>query len=298
MSSNLAPYRIQSPFGSVQTNKRGATFIGDAPGTELAPAFNQFAAQALQQAGATPTSNVSFTPDQLFAAAMGAGSGARAQYNAAADPFLQAGGNFAASLAGFDPNAFAMEQFERLNALAAPGEATQASSEANRLFMRGRLGANDTASGEVFRNLDLSQRMARDNRLLQSLGLARDEIASRVGAATGLSGQGLQLGVGGEQIATSQLAQLLGGAQGAQGLATFQNQLREMLVNQALQGQQGGIGAFQNLKDVLQLTLGQQVNATSAQQAGQQARMGWVDAAARLGGSAITAFGTPAAATP
>ena len=56
----------------------------------------------------------------------------------------------------FDVDAFAAEQFDRLNSLAARGEETAASSLANNLFARGRLGRDDTTTGDAFSALELS----------------------------------------------------------------------------------------------------------------------------------------------
>jgi len=75
----------------------------------------------------------------------------------------------------FDVDAFANEQFDRLNSLAARGEQTAASQTANSLFSRGRLGGADTASGNVFEALDRSQRDAATSRALTATQLAGAE---------------------------------------------------------------------------------------------------------------------------
>lgn len=195
---NVAEFGVDSLLGNAQMTADGLTATGGA-GSSLASPFEQFAAQLLAGGGASFNLN----PNDAFTQLTGA---------AAPNAYNAAGTDALAALGNFDPNAFATQQFERLNALAAPGEETAASSTANSLFARGRLGAGDSVSGQVFRDLDLSQRLARDSRLLQSIGLANQE-------QTRLAGQATALGAAGNQFQNDSVARFLSAIQGGQGIA-------------------------------------------------------------------------------
>jgi len=72
----------------------------------------------------------------------------------------------------FDQDAFATQQFDRLQGLASRGESIAADRLANSLFSSGRLGQNDTGTGRAFEGLARSQEDARTQRGLQSFQLA------------------------------------------------------------------------------------------------------------------------------
>lgn len=195
-----------------------------------------------------------------------------------AQQFAGAGQQALQALGQFDPDAFASQQFQRLNRLAAPGETTQARQAAQNLFGRGQLGRESTQTGEVFRNLDLSQSLARDARLGQALGLAGTE-QQRLGQQAGLFGQ---LGQQGFQQAGGTFLNRFGAAgQALAGGQQFQQgQIGQGLgLLQSLQGFQQQ--PFQLLGPSLAAAAGQ---STAAQAAGQLQVQGATEAANARGG--------------
>lgn len=101
----------------------------------------------------------------------------------------------------FDPNAFASQQFDRLNSLASRGDEIAANRVANSLFSSGRLGANDTATGLAFEGLARGQENARTERALEATNMANSEaqrlfdqqqtgILNQFGMLNSLTGQG------------------------------------------------------------------------------------------------------------
>lgn len=112
----------------------------------------------------------------------------------------------------FDSDAFAAQQFDRLQSLAGRGEEIAANRTANSLFGSGRLGANDTATGAAFEGLARAQGDARTGRALQATQLATAEgdrlfrqnqqgVQNQFGFLNNLVGQG-----------TNNFNQLIGGS--------------------------------------------------------------------------------------
>jgi len=221
----LQPFQFTGPLGGANITETGATVSGGI-GSELASPFAAFAGEELRRAGIMPGGQFFLDPNTAFAGA-GATDPTAGNFTAAGNTLLQ-------RLQGFDPDAFASQQFERLNRLAAPGEETAAAQTANELFARGRLGSGDSVSGRVFRDLDLSQALARDNRLLQAIGLAGRESDRLFGQATGAAGLGANL----DSAATQRFLQAINAGTG---VGQFQEQLR----NSALQRALGGLGGIQ-----------------------------------------------------
>lgn len=134
--------------------------------TDLSDIFGQIAQQQIAASQNGPTIDVN--------AATGGVAGLQQNQQDITGAFA----NLSGAINGqsqFDIDAFANEQFDRLNSLAARGEQTAASQTANSLFSRGRLGGADTASGNVFEALDRSQRDAATNRALTATQLAGAE---------------------------------------------------------------------------------------------------------------------------
>lgn len=80
--------------------------------------------------------------------------------------------NFASQLSNYNVDQSAATTLDRLNAMALPAEQNASNSLANRLFARGRLGANDTASGRAFGELATQQDIAQMNRVQTAYDLA------------------------------------------------------------------------------------------------------------------------------
>ncbi len=119
----------------------------------------------------------------------------------------------------FDPNQFAELQFDRLQSLASRGEEIGANRVANSLFSSGRLGANDTRTGQAFEGLARGQADARTMRALQATNMATTE-ASRLFGQNQIGVQN-QMGLLGQQFsgqnqATGNFLQLQGFNQATQ----------------------------------------------------------------------------------
>ena len=206
------PFSIQGfGLGQIDASERGLLEIGR---SQLADRFGQQfinrADQLFRQSGGSPFGALAgqlaesqaaipnLNRNQLFA---GAAGGAQqllrdrdpAVLQGAGRDFVGAGRSALEAFRDFSPDDFAARQFERLNRLAAPGEATQTSAATQALFNRGRLGPEDAVGAETLGQLDLSQRLARDARLGQAIGLAGTEADRLFGQATGFAGQGAGL---------------------------------------------------------------------------------------------------------
>lgn len=252
--SRLQPFQVTGDLGSANVTETGVNVTGGI-GSELANPFAQFAGGTLQQAGQQQVPSFFLDPNSAFFGAQ--------QQNPQAQQFSQAGGDFLSQLQGFNPDQFATQQFERLNRLAAPAEQTAAAATANDLFTRGRLGGGDSVSGQVFRDLDLSQALQRDNRLLQSIGLANQQQQQLGGLASQFAGQGSQL----QNDQINRFMQSIGA--GTQ-VGAFQDQLRNSLLQQALAGTQGVSLAGQGQRDALQAALtGSSLSTNARTNAGQ-----------------------------
>ena len=205
-------------FGDASIDAGGLN-VGGGPGAGLVPGFEGLASFFQGQAGGAPTGQLNLDPNAVVGAGLQAGQGGAG--------FLEGAGGFLESLQGFDADAFAKQQFDRLSSLAQPGEERAAGSLANRLFSGGRLGAGDSSTSRLFGELEQSQQRSSTERALQSFGLARDEISSRVGAAGGLAQTGLGINQGGIQ---NFLAAISGGT----GVGGFQQDFQSSLLNNAL----------------------------------------------------------------
>jgi hypothetical protein len=223
--AQFQPFNVQMGGATANVGPDGATVTGGA-GSSLIPGFESAAQQSLD-AG----TNLGLTPQQAMQMA-------QAQ-DPTAQGFTAAGNAMLQRLQGFDPDAFASQQFERLNRLAAPGEETAASSTANALFSRGRLGGNDSVSGRAFGDLDLSQRMARDSRLLQSIGLAGQESDRLANFATQFGGAGNQF----QNDAVQRFMASLGAGTGTAGFNLNQATTAAGGINTALTPQQQALHA-------------------------------------------------------
>lgn len=252
--SRLQPFQVSGPMGSVNVTETGAEITGGI-GSELANPFANFASASLGQAGQIAPPSFFLNPNQAFFGAM--------QQDPTASGFSAAGNQLLQRLQSFNPDDFAAQQFERLNRLAAPGEQSAAAATADRLFASGRLGGGDSLSGRVFRDLDLSQSLARDNRLLQSIGLAGQEQDRLASQASGFAGLG-------SSLQDSALQRFLGGIGAGTQVGAFQDQLRNSLLAQALQSTGGIQAATQGQRDALQAALtGASISTNARTNAGQ-----------------------------
>ena len=271
-AAQLQPFAINTPFGNASI-ERGRLEVQDAPGTALAPGFEQFAAtaqgQAQQGLGALPP-GLSIDPTQAMAFAAQSGQGT-------ADLFAQQGGSFldAASQAlggvqSFDANAFAQQRFDDLNQLAAPGEARAAGSLANRLFSRGRLGGGDTASGRAFGDLEQAQQRAATERGIMSQQAASQELMQRIQQAGSLQGFGGQAFQQGQDIASMEQGRFINSLQAGGLTQGFNMQNVQNLLGLSVGGTQGIQDAFAPSRATIQTLLGgselQQGGAATAAQ--------------------------------
>jgi len=290
-NAQLKSFTSESPLGSAQLDKKGHITGQAGIGSELADGFLNFGKNALGGLNTAPSGIINFDPNSLLDIGKG-GSAGSDPYRAAGLDALGAGKDMLAAFKNFDPNAFAMQQFARLNALSAPGEATAASSTANQLFGAGRAGPNDSHAGEVFRNLDLSQRQARDSRLLSSLGLAQTEQQGLYARGTGLLESGTNTGIGAEQIHASEIQRLLAGITGATNVGGFESNMRQSLLGQATGAQAGISNAYSGAQQAIQNALaGGTASANAGANAAQIQVAGSNQVAANLG-EAAGAFGT------
>lgn len=254
-AARFQDFQSLTPFGEVNINRGGLQAAGG-PGSGLTGGFEGLAGQFTGEAGQLPGGGfTALDPNQAFAQAQGTGGGVAGQFLGAASPFLQGAQGFAQSLADFDPDQFASQQFERLQNIARPGEETATAGALQNLFSRGRLGGGDTASSTLLGGLQQAQTLATDQRALSAIGLAQREQQSRAGIAGQLAGTAGQLGLAGEQIGGSQLQRFLSSLGGAQQLGGFQSGLRGQTLQQAL-GATGGIStALQPTNQGIQNTL-------------------------------------------
>jgi hypothetical protein len=246
--------------GQGTITKEGLT-VGGAPGTENAGQFADLAGQFISNVDPT-AGQLDLDPNQVLAEALTKGAGAKAL----GQDFLGAAGSIAESLASFDPRAFATEQFDALNQLAARGEETAASKLANRLFSGGRLGGSDTQTGNVFGELERAQQDARTQRGLAATQSARDELASRTAAVGSLT----QSGIGATSVGGMDLQQFLSAISGGQQAAGFQQAFEQSQLQSAL-GATGGVTAAlapENINIANLLSASGLIQTSKANQAG------------------------------
>lgn len=257
-----SPFNVETPFGNAYYTPQGLTASGGV-GSQYANNFADLIGSTLADFRSTPTGRLGSAPFDLRSVLgdfgnLGATTGSM-QADALGGQFLSNAQQALGAAGNFNIDQFAATQFDRLNRLAAPGEQTAANSLASRLFSQGRLGANDSRSGALFRELDLSQAMQRDARLGQALGLATSESQRLTGLANdyttqfgALQGLGQQLRVGNQNQAQS----LFGALRGDElTMAQFQNQLRDSLLAQATGGQTGVLNAYAPLQNAINTSL-------------------------------------------
>jgi len=252
-NAGLSPFRVNNDFGSAQVNKRGVTSSSGGLGAEQGRTFNDLTTSFLGQIPGAPTGQINLDPNSILGA--GTDNSVSAPWMERANTLFGQGGDVLAAFKGFNPDAFAATQFERLNRLAAPAEQTAANQTATRLFGSGRLGVNDSRSGQVFRDLDMSQAMARDARLLSAIGLAGTESDRLLSQGTTLLGAGTNQATTGETMQASTLARFLQGIQGAQGVGNYNTNYITSLLGQASQGQAGAYASGQGQRDAIATAL-------------------------------------------
>ena len=150
------------PGGSATYDQSGVTSTG--PGADL---YSLLSGMAGQQAGGGQ-----FSGDigSILAGLFQSG-GASAQSDQANSLF----GKFAGDLSTFDQTGRTNDILGRLNAIAQPAEKNAASTLANRLFAKGRLGGQDTTSGRAFGELAKEQDLAQQQRYLTAYDAASKE---------------------------------------------------------------------------------------------------------------------------
>lgn len=260
--SQPRPFNVETPFGNAFYSPSGLTASGGV-GSQYALNFSDLIGSTLGDLRNTNVGRLGNAPFDLRAALgdmgnLGATTGSN-QADALSRQFMGQAQNALGAAGRFNIDQFAGEQFARLNRLAAPGEQTQANQLATRLFSQGRLGANDSRTGALFRELDLAQGMQRDARLGQALGLATSESQRLTGLANdyttqfgALQGLGQQLRVGNQ----NQLQSLFGAVRGDElTMAQFQNQLRDSLLSQATGAQTGILNAYAPLQNAINSSL-------------------------------------------
>ncbi len=199
------PTSLDFGFGATTIGSNNQILQEQNQFTDLSRTFAGAAQQSLGQAGQplVDLAGAGITPGGI------AGQGQAVQ---------QQFGNLQQAIGGaaqqqFDPTAFANTQFDRLQSLAGRGEEIAANRVAGNLFSRGRLGAEDTATGAAFEGLARGQGQARTGRALQATQLANQE-AQRL-FAQGQTGVQNQFGLL-QQLQGGQaqgFEQLLGGSQ-------------------------------------------------------------------------------------
>ena len=236
------PFSFQSAFGNASISKEGLS-VGDSPGASLAPGFEGLASLLQGSASGNVPTGLGISGADAFSQAQQAGQGG------IGGDFLSAARQSLGGISSFNPDEFAANRFQQLQGLARPGEERAASSLANRLFSRGRLGGEDTQSGRAFGELDQAQSQAETMRFLQAEDSANNQLQSRIGAASGLAntGTGLQ-GQGIQQF----LASLGGGAMASQN----QNQTFNTQLQGSLAATQGINSAFAPQMNAIQALLG------------------------------------------
>lgn len=261
-ASQPRPFNVETPFGNAFYSPSGLTASGGV-GSQYATNFADLIGSTLGDLRNTGVGRLGNAPFDLRSALgdmgnLGATTGSN-QADALGRQFMTNAQSALGAAGRFNIDEFAGEQFARLNRLAAPGEQTQANQLASRLFSQGRLGANDSRSGALFRELDLSQGMQRDARLGQALGLATSESQRLAGLANdyttqfgALQGLSQQLRAGNQ----SQTQSLFGALRGDElTMAEFQNQLRGSLLEQATGAQTGITNAYIPLQNAINTSL-------------------------------------------
>lgn len=285
-------FNLQTPYGSSYFTKNGVTATGGI-GSEYGQSFADLIGGTLGDYRNTDVGRIGGAPFNLQAALgqfgnLGA-TGTSNQADALGGDFLSQARQALGAAGGFDINAFAGQQYDRLSRLAAPGEQTAANSLATNLFSSGRLGANDSRSGELFRQLDLSQGLQRDNRAGQALGLATSESQRLFGLADSFTNQFGALGGLSQQLRAGnqqQTGDLFSSLRGDQfNVANFQNNLRNTLLSQAT-GQQTGIqNAFAGLNNAINQSMTGGLGVSTANATAQQFNVAGANNTANLLGS-------------
>ena len=158
----VGEYSATGPGGTATYSKGGVTSSG--PGSDLYTVLSSLAGQ--QAAGGSSAGDISSLLAGLFS------SGGQTAESAQANSLF---GKFAGDLSTFSQPDRTNDIFGRLNAIAQPAEKNAASSLANRLFSRGRLGGNDTGSGRAFGELAREQDLAQQQRYLTAYDAASKE---------------------------------------------------------------------------------------------------------------------------
>lgn len=256
------PFNVETPFGNANFTPQGLTAVGGV-GSEYGTSFADLIGSTIGDFRNTGVGRLGQAPFDLRAALGDFGNLGATQGSNLADSlgrgFFSNAQQALGAAGKFNIDQFAGTQFERLNRLAAPGEQTQANQLASRLFAQGRLGANDSRAGALFRDLDFSQGMQRDARLGQALGLATSESQRLSGLANDYTTQFGALQSLGQQLRTgnqSQMQSLFGALRGDElTAAQFQNQLRDSLLAQATGSQTGVMNAYAPLQNAINTSL-------------------------------------------
>jgi hypothetical protein len=83
--------------------------------------------------------------------------------------------NFATQAGNYNPDTSTNNMLQRLNAIAQPADQNAASTLANRLFSKGRLGGQDTTAGRAFGELAKQQDLAQQQRYLTAFSASGQE---------------------------------------------------------------------------------------------------------------------------
>lgn len=241
-AAELKPFSSSSTFGSAQFTPSGITSQGGV-GADKAGIFDSLTGDFLSQVGGQDIGTFNtLSPEDAQRQIQGFGAAAQ-PFTAAGSNFLGAGQNFLGQLNQFDQGAFVDTQFDRLNQLAARGEATAAQSTAQRLFSGGRLGGDDSASGVAFGDLARAQEEARTSRGIQAIGLGDQRAQLLAGLAGGLTSTGVATSIGGQDFANAGVNRFLSSIQGGGAVAGIQSGISGSLLNQAIQTQGGVVNA-------------------------------------------------------
>lgn len=258
-------YTQNTPFGNFSLGAGNKGLAGPTGfDTGLADLFQSYGKDSLTAAGNLP---IATTPGEApfdLMQMLGIGGPNAPGSTAESRQFSGAGQDALSQLGNFNPDDFAAMATGKLNNLALPKEQQAAQSLATRLFSRGRLGGEDSASGRAFGDLALSQSQAQDSRSLAGYTLA-DQISKR------LSGQAGALSNTGANLAGANYDQLTGAFGTARddqfNTANFANSLRSALGNQ-------GTAANQNVGATMSQFLDLLDSARSGQNSDTNARIG------------------------
>lgn len=281
-------YRSQNPFGNAAISKYGVSASGTPSMDMFANLFNSFGQNALGQLQNQSVQGLGSQPFDLSSALQGFGA------NAQSTQFGDLASGFGSALKNFDPNSFAQTQYDRLNAIAGPSDATAANSLANKLFSRGRLGGNDSASGRAFGDLAGAQAAAKDQRALTAIGLANDQ-TNQIGNLA------QQFGLAGSQLQGANLGNILSSFGAQRDDQSFQNNLLQQILGFGQAGQQGGQQAYAPLQQAIQNafdTKNTSLNAYQVAKAGQSpGGSPFAQLAGSIGGGAVGGYfgGAPGA---